>query len=503
MRRRSRRLAPTRPTRSSAMGQSPQLQQNILQRQEDQLDVISGLRASPSLQTQLERADRLGHHFSQVPVLSTTPQVMGQRATGAPFVQRLEATEEEPQIRQAREAQGSETQGSGANHLESQLSSAQGGGTPLSEETRRFMEPRFGADFSGVRIHTGGEAVQMSRALGAQAFTHGSDIFFNSGKFETQSKAGRQLLAHELTHVLQQQGPGQISAKEMDESSAQPSPGPAPQADSQDGDPRRTAADLDPEHTSPVPPEMEVEDDIDQIAQDYVPPRQAFVREDMKGMFNDTANVRGEVDDCYELAKMRAVAQESPEDIKKRVQDNYDGTYTITIFVRDTGAEQKIPLTQVVDGILPVGQPGRDFFSSEQMISPPEPEFWAMLVEKAYAMHMRGQGQVEGGTVARSLQMLTGMSEFPVDRLSEKQLISILGYTVSNRVQVNATSQNFQGKSQSLQDEANSNGLPMASRSNFKIERANGSLTILNPFGPTLEMSMERFKRFFSSFTVR
>jgi hypothetical protein len=64
------------------------------------------------------------------------------------------------------------------------------------------MEPRFGADFSGVRVHTGGEAVQMNRELGAQAFTHGSDVYFGAGK----SPGNNELTAHELTHVVQQMG---------------------------------------------------------------------------------------------------------------------------------------------------------------------------------------------------------------------------------------------------------------------------------------------------------
>jgi len=66
------------------------------------------------------------------------------------------------------------------------------------------MESAFGADFGGVRVHTGNEAVQMNRELRAQAFTHGSDIYFNAGKYEPASVAGQGLLAHELTHVVQQ-----------------------------------------------------------------------------------------------------------------------------------------------------------------------------------------------------------------------------------------------------------------------------------------------------------
>lgn len=66
------------------------------------------------------------------------------------------------------------------------------------------METGFSADFSGVRIHQGADAVAMNRDLKAQAFTHGKDIFFNSGKYEPESTRGKMLLAHELTHVVQQ-----------------------------------------------------------------------------------------------------------------------------------------------------------------------------------------------------------------------------------------------------------------------------------------------------------
>ena len=68
------------------------------------------------------------------------------------------------------------------------------------------MENRFGADLSAVKIHTSGESTQMNESLNAQAFTVGSDIYFNEGKYRPHSTEGKQLLAHELTHVMQQTG---------------------------------------------------------------------------------------------------------------------------------------------------------------------------------------------------------------------------------------------------------------------------------------------------------
>ncbi len=81
---------------------------------------------------------------------------------------------------------------------------ARGGGQSLGGSVRGQMERSFGADFGGVRLHTGGQADQLNQALQARAFTTGQDIFFRRGEYRPGSGAGRQLLAHELTHVVQQ-----------------------------------------------------------------------------------------------------------------------------------------------------------------------------------------------------------------------------------------------------------------------------------------------------------
>jgi hypothetical protein len=78
-----------------------------------------------------------------------------------------------------------------------------GGGQPLSESVRRFFEPRFRRDFSGVRVHTDAHAIELSQALRAEAFTYGSDIYFNAHRFAPTSAEGKSLLAHELAHTIQ------------------------------------------------------------------------------------------------------------------------------------------------------------------------------------------------------------------------------------------------------------------------------------------------------------
>jgi hypothetical protein len=106
--------------------------------------------------------------------------------------------------------------------MASRLDSRRGAGAQLPAETRNFMEHAFSADFSDVRVHTGGEAETMNRGIRARAFTYGSDIYFNGGQYAPESRSGRQLLAHELTHVVQQGGrAGSVIARAPDLSQPQ------------------------------------------------------------------------------------------------------------------------------------------------------------------------------------------------------------------------------------------------------------------------------------------
>lgn len=93
-----------------------------------------------------------------------------------------------------------------APEVESVITSS---GRPLDYETRRYMESRIGFDFSRVRIHTGSRAAASARSLGAHAYTVSNSIVFGSGGYAPQTSAGRRLLAHELTHVVQQSAPPQ------------------------------------------------------------------------------------------------------------------------------------------------------------------------------------------------------------------------------------------------------------------------------------------------------
>jgi hypothetical protein len=94
-----------------------------------------------------------------------------------------------------------------SDNLQARLNQSKGGGQPLSSETLSFMEERFGVDFSPVRIHTDSEASQMARALNAEAFTHGRDIYFGAGRYSPNTSSGKRLIAHEFTHIVQQNKP--------------------------------------------------------------------------------------------------------------------------------------------------------------------------------------------------------------------------------------------------------------------------------------------------------
>ena len=137
-------------------------------------------------------------------------------ASITPLVQRQAAPEEEEvqtkSLPSTALRTGIQRRGDGGlpagSDLEQRLAASRGDGSPLPAATREFMETRFGADFGGVRVHLGSEAARLSRSISAQAFTLGQDIYMSEGKYDPGTAAGQRLLAHELTHVVQQTGAG-------------------------------------------------------------------------------------------------------------------------------------------------------------------------------------------------------------------------------------------------------------------------------------------------------
>src|ERR1700722_16350744 len=139
-----------------------------------------------------QEADRVAERVMRMPEPSTTPGAILQRACAS--------CQEEDKVHRS-------TTGSPASEraapriLHDVLRSP---GRPLDPSTRRFMEPRFGYDFSNVRIHRDALASQSTEAIDAHAYTVGNNVAFRHGQYAPTTTKGRQLLAHELAHVVQQ-----------------------------------------------------------------------------------------------------------------------------------------------------------------------------------------------------------------------------------------------------------------------------------------------------------
>ena len=97
--------------------------------------------------------------------------------------------------------------------LEVSINQARGGGQAIANNIREPMEQAFGADFSGVKVHTDRQSDQLNRSIQARAFTTGQDVFFRQGEYNPGSRGGQELLAHELTHVVQQNGGAVLRAQ--------------------------------------------------------------------------------------------------------------------------------------------------------------------------------------------------------------------------------------------------------------------------------------------------
>jgi dolichol kinase len=111
-----------------------------------------------------------------------------------------------------------------ASNVAAEIATSTASGSPLPPTVRRFMEPRFKADFGNVRVHTGERSARLNRQLNAQAFTVGNQIFFGRGRFRPESTDGQELLAHELTHTIQQGAVSQGIQRSADVSVTEQSP---------------------------------------------------------------------------------------------------------------------------------------------------------------------------------------------------------------------------------------------------------------------------------------
>ncbi len=195
----------TAPARITTSGPSPFLDRKA------SLPGLHGLVGNEGVRRLVQRALRVGPAGDayEREAEAMADDVMRNWGSGAPPVT------EHPDAdarRDARRAQVRRATGEGVGleggtvdrETEARISRVQGGGQPLPAGVRQPMEGALGADFSAVRVHSGPDSVGLNRSMQARAFTVGSDIFFARDEYRPETTPGRRLLAHELTHTIQQ-----------------------------------------------------------------------------------------------------------------------------------------------------------------------------------------------------------------------------------------------------------------------------------------------------------
>jgi len=153
-------------------------------------------------------ADQVAEQVMRMP--ETSPALQMKPASSLGMVQRQSMDEEEKRKRMEEEGTVSAKENPGQTpaispKVESQIDGMRGGGEQLPESVRTHFEPRFGQDFSEVRVHKDAPAAESAQAINARAYTTGRDIVFGSGEYAPETGEGKRLLAHELTHVVQQE----------------------------------------------------------------------------------------------------------------------------------------------------------------------------------------------------------------------------------------------------------------------------------------------------------
>jgi hypothetical protein len=326
---------------------------------------------------------------------------------------------------------------------------------PLDDGSRSRFAPYFGSGIDAARVHTDSEAAASARAMRADAYTVGRHIVFGAGKYDPGTAYGDGLIAHELAHVAQQlgqePGPGRLGVadadsmaeREADRASGKALSGSRPTGLTNSGLslsrlPAQTD-DKDPEPATAgeqnVPPvSTDLQRAADQLrAGDSRPgpivpltfdllslflrmgPRQPSLPSKFAGSpyteFKGHAFIKGasdnnEVDpndvgqgqlgDCGLHAAMIAIARVNPQAIKDLITEKGDGTYDVTLYFKDHFWNNKTPHVINVKPTFPTDKAGNPLFSQPGDKGPDGPELWAMLIEKAFAMHAGGYEEAEG-----------------------------------------------------------------------------------------------------------
>ena len=182
------------------MVKKPELQSNGKKVQRSRIDLMEIMMAasSPNVQAKLEIGE-VGDKYEQE-ADRVASQVVSQ--INNPVQKKLQRLSESKVIQRKEAIAG----GTASADLESSIQSARGSGQSLDANLQQSMGQAMGADFSGVKVHTDSQSDQLNKSIQAKAFTTGQDVFFRQGAYEPSSRGGQELIAHELTHVVQQNG---------------------------------------------------------------------------------------------------------------------------------------------------------------------------------------------------------------------------------------------------------------------------------------------------------
>lgn len=157
-------------------------------------------------------ADRMAENILRMPEGGQKPVVTNPVASNVIHRKCKSCEENEETIQRKALPSNRSAQPQSPGYVQNAISS---GGRPLSQETRNFFEPRLNYDLSSIRIHTGGRAAESAKAIDARAYTLGKDVVFDNGEFQPETTSGKQLLAHELAHVVQSGKTGNDVARKI------------------------------------------------------------------------------------------------------------------------------------------------------------------------------------------------------------------------------------------------------------------------------------------------
>ncbi len=215
-----------------------------------------------------------------------------------------EEEEKELQMKPMIQCQSSED-GTASPDLEATIQQARGSGQPLAQSILEPMEQAFGADFSGVKIHTDAQSNQLNRSIQAKAFTTGQDIFFREGAYEPGSRGGQELIAHELTHVVQQNGSAVQRSLQPQQKSVIQRQGDQSPAQSTAGFSGDVAGDLDKLYKQAEEAQPELYEKVNQIASETsgVAKLPQALKGRERAMEKTMADYKGDVSKLVDIAR--------------------------------------------------------------------------------------------------------------------------------------------------------------------------------------------------------